>query len=275
MNAPRHRMVVATLMGALLGLPIGIAGPVWAQSDSAALADVILEKTLTFLGVETDPSEVLDELSDEVADAIDEGIIDDDVLETIDKADDLDTLLDGNLEDAEDVLESYAPLWRAAYEQIRIEFQACRTSSGKVSDCAKGLGFRFQIAQADALLADVDAQIAALEGLTPEGQEAELARLQALREEMVSRLERAQDKLENGPGKGVENASGIAAQARDRADTLRREKKKIDDASEMRDGVASTVTSSIPDSIAPQATDSGKGNDKESGKGSNRGNGKP
>ena len=263
MNHRHRRLIIASLAGMLVGIPAFSADAVRAQTGSADLADVVVDETLTFLEVETEPSETLEELAEDVAEAIEDGLIDEEVLEAIGNGETLDELLDGNLTDAEETLEDSAPLWAAAYEQIKAEFRACREAADNASDCAKGLGFRLQIAQADALLADIDARIAALSGLTPEEQEAELARLQALREEMVARLEKAQEKLLNGPGKGLENAAGIAKQAKDKAEKLREEKQKIADKARDRRGDTTTDTD---DSTGSGSSGKDKGNGKDKGK---------
>ena len=263
-HRPR-RLMTASLVGMLVGIPAFAVDSVRAQTEPADLADVVVEETLTFLDVETEPSEVLDALTEDVAEAIAEGLLDEDVLRAIGDGTSLNDLLDGNLAEAEEILEESAPLWAAAYERIKAEFQACREAADNASECAKGLGFRLQIAQADALLADIDAQIAALAGLTPEEQEAELARLQALREEMVARLEKAQDKLVNGAGKSLEGAADIARQAKDKAEKLREEKQKIADKARERRGGTATDTDDATDS-----TDAGS-----PGKGKDNGKGKP
>lgn len=272
----RHRrLITASLVGVLLGLPVLAADVVRAQTAPADLADAVVDGTLGLLDVETEPSETLDELAEEVAEAIEEGLLDEDVLDAIENGDSLEDLIDDNLADAEETLEDSAPLWAAAYERIKAEFQACREAADNASECAKGLGFRLQIAQADALLADIDARIAALDGLTPEEQEVELARLQALREEMVARLEKAQDKLVNGPGKSLEGADGIAREARDKAEQLRKEKQKIaDKARERREGSSNGTDSGSDNDDATDSTDAttpgkdnGKGKDKDNGKG--------
>lgn len=274
----RHRRIItASLVGALLGFPVLVADVVRAQTDPAELADAVVDETLNLLDVETEPSETLDELAEEVAEAIEEGLLDEDVLDAIENGDSLEDLVDDNLTEAEEDLEESAPLWAEAYERIKAEFQACREAAEKASECAKGLGFRLQIAQADALLADIDARIAALDGLTPEEQEAELARLQALREEMVARLEKAQDKLANGTGKSLEGADSIAREARDKAEKLREEKQKIaDKARERREGSSNGTDSGSDNDDVTDSTDvasPGKGKDKGNGK--DNGKGKP
>ena len=274
----RHRRIItASLVGALLGFPVLVADVVRAQTDPAELADAVVDETLNLLDVETEPSETLDELAEEVAEAIEEGLLDEDVLDAIENGDSLEDLVDDNLTEAEEDLEESAPLWAEAYERIKAEFQACREAAEKASECAKGLGFRLQIAQADALLADIDARIASLDGLTPEEQEAELARLQALREEMVARLEKAQDKLANGTGKSLEGADSIAREARDKAEKLREEKQKIaDKARQRREGSSNGTDSGWDNDDETDSTDvasPGKGKDKGNGK--DNGKGKP
>ena len=276
----RHRRIItASLAGAILGLPVLAADVVRAQTDPAELADAVVDETLNLLDVETEPSETLDELVEEVAEAIEEGLLDEDVLDAVENGDSLEGLVDDNLAEVEEDLEESAPLWAAAYERLKAEFRACREAADNASECAKGLGFRLQIAQADALLSDIDARIAALDGLTPEEQESELARLQALREEMVARLEKAQDKLVNGPGKSLEGADGIAREARDRAERLREEKQKIaDKARERREGSSNGTDSGSDNDDATDSTDAAspdKDKDKGKDKGKDNGKGKP
>ncbi|MEN9793269.1 MAG: hypothetical protein RL330_1347 [Actinomycetota bacterium] len=266
MNHRHRRLIVASLAGMLLGGPSFVADSVRAQTGSADLAAEVVNETLTFLDVETEPSETLEELAEAVAEAIEDGLIDEDVLEAIGNGEALGELLEGNLTEAEEGLEDSASLWAAAYERIKAEFRACREAADNASECATGLGFRLQIAQADALLADIDARIAALSGLTPEEQEAELARLQALREELVARLEKAQEKLLNGPGKGLENAAAIAEQARDKAEKLREEKQKISDRARDRRGDTTTDTDGAGDPTGSGSSGPGKDKGKDKGK---------
>lgn len=186
-----------------------------AQAETAdATTETIINSSLDGLGTEvTDPT-LLDELQQDISDAIDQGIIDPSIVDTADPTTPDETtdpalsdLIDENLNEQTSTWEEEAPAWAAAFEQIRTDFEACRTDGQSTSTCARTLGFQLQIAHAQAELTTLDAAIAAVADLPEDQQAAALAELEAQRSELESHLARATAKLDAAVAAGTPGAT--------------------------------------------------------------------
>lgn len=200
--------ITATVPALVFG--VGLTSSQAATTDE--LSETIVDSALANLEIEvTDPA-LLGELQEDISTAIEEGTIDPAIVDGAETITDpaatpapedtaaptdpaLDDLLDENLSDETTTWEEQAPAWLAAFETIRADFETCRTDGQSTSACARTLGFQLQIAHAEAELAVIDEQIAAIANLPEEEQATALAELEAQRAELQAHLERASTKL--------------------------------------------------------------------------------
>lgn len=175
---------------------------------SDAIDRSIVEAALENLGTEPLSDALTNEIIQGVDAASDAGIIDPTLIDIIDEptagdgtegAMPVEELLDENLQETQEQWDEVAPIWRAAFEEIRTDFAACRTDGASTASCARALGFRLQAAQATALLADLDARAAAAADLPESEQVAALALIEEERAVLEARLARAQEKLATSP----------------------------------------------------------------------------
>lgn len=206
----RSLLSVLAVGAAVPALVFGFGVSAAQAETSDAATETIINSSLDGLGTEvTDPA-LLDELQQDISDAIDQGIIDPSIVDaadptTTDSA--LSDLIDENLNEQTSTWEEEAPAWAAAFEQIRADFEACRTDGQSTSSCARTLGFQLQIAHAQAELTTLDAAIAAVADLPEDQQAAALAELEAQRAELEAHLARATVKLDAAVAAGTPGAS--------------------------------------------------------------------
>jgi cell division protein FtsB len=171
-------------------------------ATSEEIAGSLLEQASAALGVDITDPELIEELTEGLEYAIEDGSIPEDITDEIgDSIDagedpaDIGDELELNIIDQITNWEEYAPVYREAFEQVRIDFQACRASSGSASGCAAGLGFRMQVATAN----DSLERLRLLEEqLTADGAvltDEERAALEAEIAELRAKIERAEAKL--------------------------------------------------------------------------------
>ncbi len=180
-----------------------------AQAETTdAATEAIITSALDGLGTEiTDPA-LLDALQQDIATAVDEGIIDADIVDAAETADTaLPELIDSTLAEQNMLWEEVAPEWAAAFEQIRTDFEACRTDGVSTSECARTLGFQLQLAHAEAKMESLTAAIAAVADLPTDEQEAALAELEAQRVQLEAQIERATTKLAAAVANGQAGAT--------------------------------------------------------------------
>lgn len=200
--------VCATIPALVFG--IGLSSAQAETSDT--VTEALIDSSLGSLGTEvTDPA-LLEELKQDVSDAIDEGVIDPSIVDAADPATspseaDLENLIDNNLSQETDSWSEEEPAWAAAFETIRADFESCRTDGKSTSACARTLGFQLQIAHAEAELAGIDAAIAEVANLPEEEQAAALAELEAQRAELQAHLDRASSKLATAVSSGIPGAN--------------------------------------------------------------------
>lgn len=185
-----------------------------AQAETTdAVTETIIDSSLSGLDTQVTDSALMDQLQQDISLAIDEGVIDPAIVDAaenvvseststpdaeatpapVDPA--LADLIDENLTEETGTWEEEAPAWMAAFEQIRAEFEACRTDGQATSACARTLGFQLQIAHAEAELAQIDIAIAEIANLPEEEQATALAELEAQRAAFQAKLERSSAKL--------------------------------------------------------------------------------
>jgi hypothetical protein len=199
----------------LLPLPLGIALAMAPQVALSATTEeisaVLFDDTTVLLNIEVDDADLAESLEADLQYALDEDVIDPDIVDEIADAvdsgeeSDLDDLVGDNLIEQEQSWLEKSPELLNAFELVKFEFHQCRSqSSGGASECAQGLGFRLQVAAVNLSLEGIEERKASLDGLTgPELEEA-LALIAAEEEELAKKLARAEQKLarlgEGAPG---------------------------------------------------------------------------
>lgn len=206
--------VSATVPALVFGVGLSAAQ----AETSDVITETIIDSSLSGLGTEVTEPALLEELQQDVSDAIDAGIIDPAIIDVADPEStpptdsDLENLIDDNLSEETDSWAEEEPAWAAAFETIRADFETCRTDGQSTSTCARTLGFQLQIAHAEAELAGIDAAISEVANLPEEEQAAALAELETQRSELQARLDRAATKLESAVVAGAPGANaGIQA----------------------------------------------------------------
>lgn len=196
-----RKHLVLTVFISSTALAAIVSSPASAATNEE-IAGSLLEQASAALDVDITDPELIEELTDGLEYAIEDGSIPEDITDEIgDSIDageepaDIGDELELNIIDQITNWEEYAPVYREAFEQVRIDFQACRASSGSASGCAAGLGFRMQVATAN----DSLERLRLLEEqLTADGTvltDEERAALEAEIAELRAKIERAEAKL--------------------------------------------------------------------------------
>lgn len=163
-----------------------VATSAHAEDSTTAL----LNEALTNSGTTTTDPALLSELEQSLAEAIDAGLVDPEVIA------DPGGTLDEQLAEQEQLWDDSSAQWKAAFETIRADFETCRSGGGQSTGaCARTLGFRLQIAHAEAELAAYDSKLAAIALLPESEQAAALAQLEEEQASLQARLDRASAKL--------------------------------------------------------------------------------
>jgi hypothetical protein len=163
----------------LFVIPLGIALAVSPSLALAAtpeeLAGALLEETAEVLGVQVDDPVLVDLLESDLEFAIEEEVIDPNLLNELDQAIDageepaVEDALEENLLDQEESWRDKAPELLTAFEMVKLEFQQCREQTdGPANECARGLGLKLQVASMEMALGDVEALRLSLDTLTGE-----------------------------------------------------------------------------------------------------------
>lgn len=203
----------------LLALPLALAIVVFPTHAIAATTDevseVLFEETTELLGIEVSDANLIDSLLEDIEYAIDEEIVIPEIVDEIGEAiddgreSDLDDLLDENSEEQEQSWLEKSPELLSAFDLVKYEFHQCRIQSARgASECARGLGFKLQLASVEMALADLEDQRATLEGLEGDALEEALSRIAAEEQELAKKLLRAQEKL-NRIGEGAEGSAEL------------------------------------------------------------------
>ncbi|MFM2023833.1 MAG: hypothetical protein RIR89_1225 [Actinomycetota bacterium] len=186
-----------------LGLATVVAiVPAMAQAaEPEDVSQFLIEQASEFLNTELSTSTISEELESLIVEAIEVEVIEEEILvaaeEIIDSGDpiDLTELLDTNAEEQEELIEEAAPFWVEAMNQVKADFQACREISANARDCARGLGFKLQVAKETAVLTSLQERILAVDSLPIELQQEELAELEKLQLQSQAKIARASEKL--------------------------------------------------------------------------------
>jgi hypothetical protein len=190
----------------LLSLPLGLAlvmFPAYAYAATTdEISEVLFEETTQLLGIDITDEDLANSLLGDLEYAIEEGVISPEIVEEIDDAidgereSDLDDLFDENADKQEESWLERSPELLNAFDLVKYEFHQCRIQSpGRASECARGLGFKLQVASVQLALADVEEQRAALDGLEGVELEEALALIAAQEGELARKLARAEEKL--------------------------------------------------------------------------------
>jgi len=194
----------------LLGLAAGTAAAVLLVGGigtTAYAADVrsTVESALASLGVEAS-DELVDDLADEelLDDALEGGDEEGSEEEGSEEEGSEDGEEgDGAEEGEEELEESFlawnerAELWRAAFAEVKAEFDACRTEAeGGKGDCAVAFSGRLQVAFAETLVEFLQSQNDAIAALPEEERAAAQAELDRRLEKALTKLERTQERVD-------------------------------------------------------------------------------
>lgn len=200
---------ISSVLAALLlsSILVSVNGAPASALDSASQPGSLLELASTDLGVEITDEQLADELESDLEYAIEEEIIDETVIDALEGAEnqaELESEVGESLSeigDSQDLAwENESEFYRAAFEAVRAEFQTCRATAGPANICAAGLGFKMQIAIATDSLSEIKAIEDSMVGLDPNSQE--YLDLQAAKEQLLAKIDRAQQKLDSLPAKG-------------------------------------------------------------------------
>lgn len=208
--------------GVAIGSTIGVtalllSGAVAAHAEVSDVVDqAIVDASLQNLGTEPLSDELASELVAGVDAATDAGVVDQTIIDVLTDSQaaesaqtdaapsdadgsalpsDVEQLLDDHLESDQLLWDEISPAWLEAFETIRADFETCRASGSETSVCARTMGFSLQIAHAEAVIAELDAQAANVVNLPEEEQAAALAEIAAARVEVEAKLLRSQDRL--------------------------------------------------------------------------------
>lgn len=215
------RLRLLTSIG--LGVSLGLLPGVVLAATTEELAEAIIQEAAAGLGVEISDPALLDSLASDFEYAVEEEILDPDIIDELDQAldegrdPDLDELVDENLEEQEESWREKSPELLNAFELVKLEFQQCREQTdGPANLCARGLGFKLQAAATQIALDELDALRLSLDTLTGEEREAAEAEWEAAELRLTERLARAEAKLARVEGQSEEVLALQEATARGR-----------------------------------------------------------
>lgn len=203
----------------LIGFAAGTAAAVLLVGGigtAAYAADVrsTVEVALASLGVEAS-QELVDDLADE--ELLDDALAED--AAAGDESGDESGTPEEELEESFLAWNERAELWRAAFAEVKTEFDACRatvdanaaesgeaTAPGAKGDCAVAFSGRLQVAFAETLVEFLESQQAVIDAL-PEDQRAEAqAELDRRLEKALTKLDRTTERVEARDAKRLEKA---------------------------------------------------------------------
>jgi hypothetical protein len=190
----------------LLSLPVGfslvLSATVASAATSEEISQVLFSETTQALGIEVSDPQLSESLLADLQFAVDEDIINPDILSEIDEAidsgrdSDVGDLLDENQAEQEGSWLEKSPELLNAFDLVKYEFHQCRIqSTGGASECARGLGFKLQVASVELALAELETLRASLDGLSGEELEQALVLIEAQEQELAAKLQRAEQKL--------------------------------------------------------------------------------
>ena len=185
-----------------LGVSLVFLPGVALAATTEELAEAIIQEAAIRLGVEISDPALLDSLAADLEFALEEEILDPEIVDELDEAlddgrdPDVDELVDENLEEQEESWREKSPDLLNAFELVKLEFQQCRQQTdGPANLCARGLGFKLQAAATQIALDELDALRLSLDTLTGEEREAAEAEWEAAELRLTERLARAEAKL--------------------------------------------------------------------------------
>lgn len=233
----RKKSISLTAVTAATFLTIsGAALPAFAADETTT--NNVTQAALDTLGVEiTDPT-LLEEINNNVGEAIDSGIINEEVIDYVEfidetpptteepPAEEIVPIEDPTVEEPVENPEVLNPIeenleeqkynwgqiqadWQQAFETVRADFEACIAEGVSKEECSKGLGFKMQIAHGEALLNNYEARLEAISALPEEEQAKALEHLEKQRERTLERLEKAQTMLQDSIANGTPLPEGV------------------------------------------------------------------
>lgn len=245
MNVKNIGLSSVVVFGVATSLLFG-ASAAHAEVDDAVDA-AIVDSSLTYLGLEEVSDELTASLTEGMDAATDAGIVPtpliDAVIQDGDSTGDaavpadesapevtpldpgLEQLFDEQLDLDQERWDEAGPLWIAAFESIRADFDTCRAEGQNTSQCARTMAFSLQVAQAEALLTQLDERLLAIPELPTDQQEQAKAELEAERVALENRLVRAETRLAtvSAPAAGAQPSRVVEllASVRDKAQATR------------------------------------------------------
>ena len=212
----------------LLPLPVALSLVLSPTAVFAATTEevsaVLFEETTLLLGVDIADEELSESLLVDLEYALEEDVIDSDIAEEIAEAIDSDAepelgeSLEENLGEQEESWLEKSPELLNAFDLVKYEFHQCRIQAvGGASECARGLGFKLQVASVSLALADLETLRASLDGLSGEELGEALALIAEKEQELEPKLARAEAKLArmSGSPEGATELEVAVAEARD------------------------------------------------------------
>ena len=188
------------------------------------ISAVLFEETTEILGIEVDDADLAESLLGDLEYAVEEEVIDLEIVDEIDEAidgdrdSDLDELFGENSDEQEQSWLVKSPELLNAFDLVKFEFHQCRIqSTGGASECAQGLGFKLQVASVQLGLVDLEEQRAALDGLEGAELEEALALITTQEEELARKLARAEGRLARlgGTSEGSIELEALVVEARE------------------------------------------------------------
>lgn len=249
----------------------GVSAPSATAAESTEISAELLAQASIYLETDLAASPIAESLQEALTEAIDAEVIDPEILDATETAVDAGAELDltedlaENAVEQDEIYQEQAPLWAAAFETVKADFQACREASTNSRECARGLGFKLQIAKEGALLETIDQRIADLGTLPAEEQAAELSLLTQLQQRSATKLASAQQKLTKFSAADSKTANEVQTQVAETQVKLKKSKIALKE----KASVITNETIDDTDSVSTETTE-----DPESDKGSgDKGNG--
>lgn len=211
----KNKPIAVTTGTLIFATSIFISTPSMA-ADAEDKAATILDSVSQVLDLTNIEPELEVQLLEDIEYAIDSDVINQELLDEVDSqlegTTEQEALLDElerNLDDQDEIYQEEADALELAFQQVKAEFQACRAEPGPANVCARGLGFKFQLAQANVAYTEINDAIAALEAGNTTQEEYDA--LIAERDANLTEIENIQKKIDGMAAKTADLETKQAA----------------------------------------------------------------